>query len=259
MNFVVVWATRQFRYYNPRIGRFMGADPLDGDISSPRSLNKLSYVGNNPVNASDPLGLYYSLNSDPQCLEGGGCIWESGGYGGDFFGDSFGIWGCDWAESEDIFLSFCHHEPQLPNYAGNGFWDEGLPGGLTLTPPTLMQTIADIFGFNDALAAITAPIPGYNSAPIFDAENASMRADDGKSIPNVPASGYWCSRYSDGTRSGPILNWICLHFPDFPSQKWSSCVRGKLRQEYTPDGNAKQLAIYLFWDHPKDFLTCPVH
>jgi RHS repeat-associated protein len=47
-----------FRYYNPRLGRFMSADPLSGSIGDPQSLNKVAYVTGNPTNATDPLGLF---------------------------------------------------------------------------------------------------------------------------------------------------------------------------------------------------------
>lgn len=48
----------QFRYYNSRVGRFMGADPLAGATASPQTLNKLSYVANSPTTAIDPKGLF---------------------------------------------------------------------------------------------------------------------------------------------------------------------------------------------------------
>ncbi len=35
------------RYYNPRLGRFMSADPLGGSLLDPQSLNRYAYVGNN--------------------------------------------------------------------------------------------------------------------------------------------------------------------------------------------------------------------
>ena len=44
------------RYYNSREGRFMSGDPLAGDISDPQTLNRYSYVRNNPVNLTDPSG-----------------------------------------------------------------------------------------------------------------------------------------------------------------------------------------------------------
>jgi RHS repeat-associated protein len=49
-----------FRYYSPRLGRFMTADPLGVgafNLSNPQSLNRYSYVRNNPVVLIDPLGL----------------------------------------------------------------------------------------------------------------------------------------------------------------------------------------------------------
>jgi len=46
------------RYYDAAIGRFLTADPYRGKPQDPRSLHKYSYVQNNPVNMTDPLGLY---------------------------------------------------------------------------------------------------------------------------------------------------------------------------------------------------------
>ncbi|HKS80569.1 MAG TPA: RHS repeat-associated core domain-containing protein [Candidatus Acidoferrales bacterium] len=45
------------RYYSPRLGRFMSADPLAGDLTDPQSLNRYAYVENNPDTFMDPLGL----------------------------------------------------------------------------------------------------------------------------------------------------------------------------------------------------------
>ncbi|MBK9438859.1 MAG: hypothetical protein IPN51_12925 [Chloracidobacterium sp.] len=46
----------QARYYAKQIGRFMSADVLGGNIASPQTLNRYSYVINNPSNLSDPTG-----------------------------------------------------------------------------------------------------------------------------------------------------------------------------------------------------------
>ncbi|TFH40577.1 MAG: hypothetical protein E4G94_09355, partial [ANME-2 cluster archaeon] len=45
------------RYYDPSIGRFITKDPFAGFISDTQSLNRYSYVKNNPVNFIDPFGL----------------------------------------------------------------------------------------------------------------------------------------------------------------------------------------------------------
>jgi RHS repeat-associated protein len=45
------------RQYSPVTGRFMRPDPVSGSIRNPQSLNRYSYVSNDPVNLIDPLGL----------------------------------------------------------------------------------------------------------------------------------------------------------------------------------------------------------
>lgn len=47
------------RYYDPNMGRFLQIDPHPGELSNPLSyINKYIYVLNNPINATDPLGLF---------------------------------------------------------------------------------------------------------------------------------------------------------------------------------------------------------
>jgi RHS repeat-associated protein len=48
-----------FRYDSTRVGRFTSPDPLAGSIGDPQSLNRYTYVANNPVSLVDPLGLDY--------------------------------------------------------------------------------------------------------------------------------------------------------------------------------------------------------
>jgi RHS repeat-associated protein len=45
------------RMCKPRLYRWLSPDPLAGDVSNPRSLNRYAYVLNNPVNFIDPTGL----------------------------------------------------------------------------------------------------------------------------------------------------------------------------------------------------------
>jgi RHS repeat-associated protein len=46
------------RYNSTSIGRFMTPDPLGGEKIDPQTLNRYSYVRNNPTNLIDPTGLY---------------------------------------------------------------------------------------------------------------------------------------------------------------------------------------------------------
>ena len=47
------------RYYTPNLGRFLSVDPGDDvDHKAPQSWNKYSYVRNNPINATDPSGMF---------------------------------------------------------------------------------------------------------------------------------------------------------------------------------------------------------
>nr|WP_246302146.1 RHS repeat-associated core domain-containing protein [Granulicella arctica] len=49
-----------FRQYASTMGRWMSPDPYNGsmDFGNPQSLNRYSYVGNNPLGYTDPSGLY---------------------------------------------------------------------------------------------------------------------------------------------------------------------------------------------------------
>jgi RHS repeat-associated protein len=47
------------RYYDPELGRFISPDPFVPEPSDPQSLNRYSYVLNNPVNYIDPTGFFF--------------------------------------------------------------------------------------------------------------------------------------------------------------------------------------------------------
>lgn len=46
------------RIYDPKLGRFLQADPLIDGVASTQGFNRYSYLGNNPLNATDPTGLF---------------------------------------------------------------------------------------------------------------------------------------------------------------------------------------------------------
>jgi RHS repeat-associated protein len=53
-----------YRFYNPRLGRWMSTDPEEDKSEDPQALNLFPYVGNNPLNYTDWLGLLKS--EDPR-------------------------------------------------------------------------------------------------------------------------------------------------------------------------------------------------
>ena len=65
----------QYRQYSPTQGRWMSPDPYAGsyDIGNPQSLNRYSYVLNNPYSLIDPSGLTASSDCDPSEVDGDGC------------------------------------------------------------------------------------------------------------------------------------------------------------------------------------------
>lgn len=48
------------RMYDPKIGRFMSADPFVSDPQNQQSYNRYSYVGNNPMGYTDPSGYLWN-------------------------------------------------------------------------------------------------------------------------------------------------------------------------------------------------------
>ncbi len=71
------------RYYNPGFGRWSQQDPVRGSLADPTSLNRYVYVGDDPVNFTDPSGKFRVEPLDPLLLEGIGYRfifkqWEAG-------------------------------------------------------------------------------------------------------------------------------------------------------------------------------------
>jgi len=85
------------RVYDPKIGRFMSADPVYvGNLARPQSLNPYSYVTNNPLTFTDPSGFTVELCGDNRdCID---VIWRkplSDITGADRrqYADAFGLFG----------------------------------------------------------------------------------------------------------------------------------------------------------------------
>ena len=63
------------RYYSSNQGRFTSADPdsAGASLNEPQSWNGFSYVGNSPLNSTDPFGLWAQV----ECTSGKGMCWQS--------------------------------------------------------------------------------------------------------------------------------------------------------------------------------------
>ncbi len=73
------------RYYDPRLGRFLSPDSMGVSLGNPQTLNRYAYVGNNPLNHTDPTGHCGGPSGDdcgpnnrPTPLDGGGSTCTAG-------------------------------------------------------------------------------------------------------------------------------------------------------------------------------------
>ncbi|GEM_PF-2377795 len=56
------------RYYDPAIGRFISPDSIVQSLGNPQSLNRYSYVFNNPLKYTDPTGLIVEFENEDEIL-----------------------------------------------------------------------------------------------------------------------------------------------------------------------------------------------
>jgi RHS repeat-associated protein len=114
------------RKYSPMQGRWMIPDPAGVaavDVANPQSWNRYAYVLNNPVSATDPLGLFcvwddgsFDSNDDPQTGNSGDCQNDGGTWfngspdmwadieGNQLFGSSDWSNASDWAAATDASI-----------------------------------------------------------------------------------------------------------------------------------------------------------
>ncbi|RNB64576.1 hypothetical protein EDM55_27130 [Brevibacillus centrosporus] len=71
------------RYYDPSVGRFISEDMYKGQVDNPLSLNRYTYVHNNPVNNIDPTGNWCE-SADGRWSHGGSCNSSSSSWSPDY-------------------------------------------------------------------------------------------------------------------------------------------------------------------------------
>jgi len=93
------------RYYDSYLNQFTQPDTIIPDIRKPQSINKYSYVNNNPINYTDPSGHLPYLNGKPDC--------------------PIGQWDCETVENiyalRSSFLASASRHNNIPDMDDNGF------------------------------------------------------------------------------------------------------------------------------------------
>ena len=108
----------QARYNSSNLGRFSSPDPMGGGRIQPQSLNRYSYVLNNPLNLVDPTGLECSEAN--QSGPSDRCIWVSNGEG-----RYESMWKSSFKKGNDLFdkgfsiIDFREVQPFVLKYIGN--------------------------------------------------------------------------------------------------------------------------------------------
>jgi RHS repeat-associated protein len=113
-----------FRKYTSNLGRWLAPDPVAGSAEEPGSLNRYTYVMNDPVNLIDPMGLFIW----PEDPWGGG----GGGWGGGWPGpwDPMGPCWDSWTTAN--FPEWCAAQGSpndFPRGGGGGVGGGGGGGG----------------------------------------------------------------------------------------------------------------------------------
>jgi RHS repeat-associated protein len=62
------------RYYDPKLGRFLGTDPVVGTLEDPLTINPFVYVSNNPLRFVDPLGTAGFQRIDLSAFQSGSSV-----------------------------------------------------------------------------------------------------------------------------------------------------------------------------------------
>jgi len=159
------------RYYASTQGRFTGVDPLSGNVADPQSWNHYSYVGNNPLNLTDPTGMFASPEVQTAYRNR-----ELGAYGGEE------SWNKDYAlfgENISISVPISHIDPLPQPQNRAALAPNGLASDRPLSDAQCDGRLAEIFGGPGAVVGSTRdPLTvGSNPAALSYAQKYGLPTD----------------------------------------------------------------------------------
>jgi len=134
------------RYYSNSYGRFTSVDRLAGSLLNPQSLNRYSYVANDPLNMVDPLGLDIICVTWSQSCAGGPTINEGTN--------------CHFEDSIEISLD---PSPQMFLGGGHGGGGGGKTPGRNKGPKVNLQALMDCI-FSQFGVVLTDFVPSQESS-----------------------------------------------------------------------------------------------
>lgn len=194
------------RFYNPTIGRFLSADPFIQSPLNLQSLNRYSYVLNNPLNLVDPSGFFFKKifksvsrslksawnaisNIGRQAVEFHKNIWKEAERAVEKYGKQLIV----------IAVAAAITYFSAGTLAGFGAamltgaaWGAGIAASITAIKGGSLSEIIDA-GFNGAIAGATAAAAAYAIGTGFDENGISTSFGD---------SGYYAKGLSHGTSGG---------------------------------------------------------
>jgi len=241
----------------------MSPDPFGGDILNPQSLNRYTYVINNPATLTDHYGAvlpfgYQQLMQDSWGIQAGSIQFGSN-------------WNAFWVyESQSQELQSLFKTGQISAtlldalgqpigndtssqlyFVGNAFSPLGVVD-LVYEQQVSYQILSSPSMPPGASAAAHSPISGR---PSPQTQKPAVPPKVGPSPkPDTPATWDSCKFYRDGTGAGETLYQICK---TTPNGAWWNCVRGGLLSQFTPNDNLLDLTTrYLVVDHSYYFGWC---
>lgn len=156
------------RWMAPNTGRFLSMDPARGFLDKPATLHTYSYAGNDPVNRTDPSGLFFDVGSISASL---GIMNTLAGITPFSLRDPFvrpGAFLLDRPTSKQYrqLVGIIFAESSTPSHGGGEFHDEKVAIGQTIGNRTFYATMAPPPPYNNCANG------GFGSGTVWSAISA---------------------------------------------------------------------------------------